>query len=73
MTNTSTGSSAQNAASTKRKTCFRIVCDMEGDFRVEVLDKPITFWYVVASKMGRGKKGLENAVQFCQKYVSDEQ
>lgn len=58
----------------QRKPSFRIVCDTNGDYRVEVLDKPINYWYIVASKMGRGQKGFDNAVEHCKKYIwEDEQ
>lgn len=45
---------------------FRIV-RYEGQYRVEVLDKPIGWWYIVASKMT-----WEQAVKWCyERFVSD--
>ena len=40
---------------TERRASFRIVCDINEEFRVEVLDKTINHWYIVASKMGKGQ------------------
>lgn len=57
----------------KRRPSFRIVCDTNGDFRVEVLDKTIGHWYIVASKMGRGQKGFTNAVEHCKQYIQEDE
>lgn len=48
-----------------RQTSFRIVCDINGEYRVEVLDKTINFWYVIISKLGTGWVGLNAAVSYC--------
>lgn len=53
-----------------KQASFRIVCDLNGDFRVEVLDKPINWWYIVASKLGKGQEGFNAAVSYCQEHFS---
>lgn len=50
---------------TEHKASFRIVCDINGDFRVEVLDKTINHWYIVASRMGKGQAGYDAANKYC--------
>ena len=47
----------------KAKTNYRIV-RYDGKYRVEVLDKPIGHWYIVASNI----VSLKEAVKFCEKY-----
>lgn len=64
--------SADAVAPIKRAPSFRIVCDLNGDFRVEVLDKPINHWYIVAAKMGKGQDGFESAIEWCKKYLKEE-
>lgn len=53
-----------------KKPSFRIVCDINGDYRVEVLDKPINHWYIAASKMGQGLDGMERAAEYCVKHFN---
>lgn len=50
---------------TEHRASFRIVCDINSEFRVEVLDKTINHWYIVASKMGKGQAGYEAATKYC--------
>lgn len=54
-----------------KEASFRIVRH-EGQYRVEVLDKTINFWYIVASKMGQGEKGFEKAIEYCKKFIKQE-
>jgi hypothetical protein len=54
-------------------TSFRIVCDINGEFRVEVLDKTINHWYIVVSRLGQGEVGFEKAVEWCMKYIDKDE
>ena len=45
-----------------KEAAFRIM-RYEGTCRVEVLDKPINWWYIVASKMT-----WEQATEYCEKH-----
>ena len=56
---------------TEHKASFRIVCDINGDFRVEVLDKTINHWYIVAGKMGKGQAGYEAANKYCTEHFKN--
>ena len=56
---------------TEHKASFRIVCDINGDFSVEVLDKTINHWYIVASKLGKGEKGYEAANEYCKTHFKN--
>ena len=51
------------------KQSFRIVCDINGDFRIEVLDKPINFWYIASPRLGQGEQGLNKAVEWVNKHI----
>lgn len=55
----------------EHKASFRIVCDINGDFRVEVLDKTINHWYIVASRMGKGQAGYEAANKYCTEHFKN--
>ena len=48
-----------------KKPSFRIVCDTNGEYLVEVLDKTINFWYITISKLGTGWVGFNAAVSYC--------
>lgn len=56
---------------TEHKASFRIVCDINGEFRVEVLDKTINHWYIVASRMGKGRAGYEAANKYCTEHFKN--
>ena len=49
---------------------FRIVCDINGEYRVEVLDKPYNYWYISISKLGTGWVGFNAAVSYCKEHFS---
>lgn len=48
-----------------------IVCDINGVFRVEVLDKVINWWYIAASKLGVGDEGFKKAIEFCKQHFKN--
>lgn len=54
----------------EKKPSFRIVCDINGEYRVEVLDKPINWWYIAISKLGTGLVGFNAAVSYCQEHFA---
>lgn len=54
-----------------KQASWRIVCDINGVFRVEVLDKAINWWYIAASKLGVGDKGLKKAIDFCEQHFKN--
>lgn len=55
-----------------KQASFRIIRDLNGEYRVEVLDKTIGHWYIVASKMGNGRKGFDTAVKWSERFIADE-
>ena len=55
----------------EHRASFRIVCDINEEFRVEVLDKTINHWYIVASKMGKGLAGYEAANKYCKEHFKN--
>ena len=56
---------------TEHKASFRIVCDINSEFRVEVLDKTINHWYIVASKLGKGEEGYNRANEYCKDHFKN--
>ena len=56
---------------TEHRASFRIVCDINEEFRVEVLDKTINHWYIVASKLGKGEEGYEAANAYCKEHFKN--
>ena len=43
---------------------FKIVREESGQYHVECKDKAVSWFYIVASHLGTGLKGLANAVRF---------
>ena len=56
---------------TEHRASFRIVCDINGDFRVEVLDKTINHWYIAVSKLGKGEEGYKKANEYCKEHFQN--
>ena len=54
----------------KNNTAFRIVCDHNGEYRVEVLDKAIGWWYITISGLGTGWVGFNAAVSYCRDHFA---
>ncbi len=47
---------------------FRIVREESGQYHVECKDKAVSWFYIVASKLGTGQEGLHNAVKYCEEH-----
>lgn len=64
---------ARNPKEKLLQASFRIVRDHNGEFRVEVLDRTIDHWYIVTSKLGKGVKGFNLAINFCRQFVEEDE